>query len=536
MLRLLRAVVPLTCLLLVGGLGVGATSAPAAANSTRLCIGYDACRQAGMPHHGYQQAGARMYWLMYAGHNCTNYAAYRMTQSGLPNIRPWSGGGNAMYWGVFNAALTDSTPAVGAVAWWKANVPGAGSAGHVAYVERVVSPDEIIVSQDSWGGDFSWARITRSGTGWPSGFVHFNDVPLRNTARPAVSGTPKVGEVLTASTGSWTPSDARYAYRWRADGVAITGARGRQLTLGPAQLDKRISVRVIASKLGYPTTRATSSATSAVQAAALTNTVAPTMTGDPRVGSTLTASPGEWTPAPTTLTYQWTTDGNPIAGATAPTFTPRAALTGRTLAVTVTASQDGYASVSAAAAAARVAPGMLTVTARPVVSGTARPGETLTFEPPRFTPRRRAAVAVQWLRAGVPIEGAVGPTYQLTTGDLGRRVTARATLTRPGYEQRTARAPATSRVKSVPHLRVRTEPGRRRLTISVRVTAEGVRRVAGSVRIGSRGTVLENLTLDGGSATTTLRGLPHGRRSFRIRYLGSREVSAAGVLRTSRIR
>ncbi len=54
--------------------------------------------------------------------------------------------------------ITNGTPSVGAIAWWRAGVKPAGSAGHVGYVEKVVSADEIIVSQDSWNGDFSWTR------------------------------------------------------------------------------------------------------------------------------------------------------------------------------------------------------------------------------------------------------------------------------------------------------------------------------------------------------------------------------------------
>ncbi len=48
--------------------------------------------------------------------------------------------------------------------------------GDVAYVERVVSPSEIYVSEDNWGGDFRWRKITRSGGRWPQGFIHLKDV------------------------------------------------------------------------------------------------------------------------------------------------------------------------------------------------------------------------------------------------------------------------------------------------------------------------------------------------------------------------
>ena len=36
-----------------------------------------------------------------------------------------------------------------------------------------------------------------------------------NTTPPAVSGTPKVGQTLTASNGSWTGSPTDYSYQWQ---------------------------------------------------------------------------------------------------------------------------------------------------------------------------------------------------------------------------------------------------------------------------------------------------------------------------------
>ena len=44
-----------------------------------------------MSDAGYGAANATSYWRMYTGHNCTNYAAYRMVKSGMANVRPWSG-------------------------------------------------------------------------------------------------------------------------------------------------------------------------------------------------------------------------------------------------------------------------------------------------------------------------------------------------------------------------------------------------------------------------------------------------------------
>ncbi len=188
-------------------LGAGVVVAPPAqASVSTLCTGYAGCAALGMGNAGYAQHSGTMYWRMYSGHNCTNYAAYRMVQAGMPNTRPWSGGGNATYWGTSMSRITNGTPSVGAIAWWRAGVKPAGSAGHVAYVEKVVSADEIIVSQDSWNGDFSWTRVTRTSSGWPSGFVHFTDVRLQNVSAPVVSGTPKVGSTLSATGGPGAPA------------------------------------------------------------------------------------------------------------------------------------------------------------------------------------------------------------------------------------------------------------------------------------------------------------------------------------------
>src|SRR5919206_3065113 len=44
---------------------------------TTLCTGYEGCQREGKGSAGYARANDRMYWQMYAGHNCTNYVAFR---------------------------------------------------------------------------------------------------------------------------------------------------------------------------------------------------------------------------------------------------------------------------------------------------------------------------------------------------------------------------------------------------------------------------------------------------------------------------
>ena len=164
---------------------------------------------------------------------------------------PLGGGGNATYWGTYMSSITDQTPRGFGRLVEGGGLP-AGSAGHVAYVEKVVSPDEIIVSQDFWGGDFSWARITKDSKGWPSGFIHFNDAPLVNVEKPALGGTAKVGAVLTAFARGLEPGRG-------ADAVPLAGRRRPAAGCVGADADRgRGTARSpgegagVASKVGYP--------------------------------------------------------------------------------------------------------------------------------------------------------------------------------------------------------------------------------------------------------------------------------------------
>ena len=80
------------------------------------------------------------------------------------------------------------------------------------------------------------------------------------------------------------------------------------------------------------------------------NMVLPSVSGTPKIGSVLTADPGQWNTEGLAFGYQWRSDGVDIIGATSATFRPTAALAGTTLTVVVTASKGGLPSVSATSA------------------------------------------------------------------------------------------------------------------------------------------------------------------------------------------
>jgi surface antigen len=373
--RIFKAVpLPRTLFVMFVLAGLLALPASATAGSSLLCQGYDSCSSKGKSHYGYKEKRWTSYWTQATGNNCTNYAAFRFVTrkyDRMSNTKPWSGSGNALTWGTYNASRTNSTPRVGAVAWWSGTA-GLGRYGHVAYVERVISSSEIWISDSSWGGSdggsgFTWKKLTKSGSGWawPSGFIHFKDERLINTAAPKITGTPKVGIKLTASRGSWTSSSGvmrgspvSYKYQWLANGSAISGATASTFTPTAAYVGKRISVKITASSPGYPAAAKTSALTAAVAKGSFTNTVAPTVSGTPEVGVTLSAKTGSWSPTPSDYRYQWRADGTAIDGATSVTYTPTAADEGKRLSVTVTAVKTGYNDgAKTSAATAPVAPG-----------------------------------------------------------------------------------------------------------------------------------------------------------------------------------
>lgn len=500
-------------------------AAPAHASYIALCTGYSGCRDAGYGNAGYANANDHMYWRMYSGHNCTNYAAYRMVKAGMPDSRPWSGVGNAENWGHAMAFLTDDTPKVGSVAWWDANVYPVGSSGHVAYVERVVSSSEIWISDDNWGGDFHWHRITKSGGGWPSGFIHFRDVALQSRQAPTVSGTPQVGETLSATPGTWSSTPSSVSYQWFADGVAIKDATEPTLVLGPGRLGQQISVQVAATATGYASATSTSSATTAVVPGVITTVAQPVVTGEPLVGQVLTASKGSYDPGSTTKTVEWQSDGRTIDGATGWSLALTPAEAGTVVRAVVSVTRKGYEPATAVSPPTdSVLGGTVQVTTPWTLSGVPRLGEEMSVVPGVADPAD-ATATYQWLRDGVEIPGATGSTYVPGADDVGAHLSVRADLSRQGYKPTTMTTEPSTPVHTVPQIAVTTlgKPGRAR--VSVTITAPGVSSIRGpiTVRVGAQTVTVR---VHDGLRSVTIDGLGQGTKKVVVRYLGKDLVDA----------
>lgn len=210
------------------------------------------------------------------------------------------------------------------------------------------SDNALTLSGTTWTAD----KNPRGGVGTVVDQVNVHRV-MSAPAAAAISGTPKVGQRLTATvTGAWEKGTVP-TYVWKANGVAFGGHAVTQV-LGAAQVGKTITVDVIGENELFESVTVTAPATAAVVAGTLA-TATPKVSGTPKVGKTLTGLPGAWT-AGTTFRYQWLANGKAVGGATGKTLKLTAKLQGKRISLRVTGQQAGYtAATTTSAATAKVA-------------------------------------------------------------------------------------------------------------------------------------------------------------------------------------
>jgi fibronectin type 3 domain-containing protein len=185
------------------------------------------------------------------------------------------------------------------------------------------------------------------------------------TSAPQITGTLAAGQVLAASTGSWTNTPTSYVYQWETspDGGAWTPATGagaatNSYTVQAADLAGRLRVTVAAVNAAGTSAPAPSSSLPLAPA----NNTAPVVSGTPTVGQALTASNGTWSGSPTSYSYQWQSSANgtsgwtDVAGATSNSYTTLAGDANGFLRITVTATNPGGSTAATSAASAKVMP------------------------------------------------------------------------------------------------------------------------------------------------------------------------------------
>lgn len=195
---------------------------------------------------------------------------------------------------------------------------------------------------------------------------HDPNAPIANTALPVISGTPQVGQTLSASPGTWdATAELTHTYQWFANGEAISSATASTYRPTADVVGLRVVVRVTASALGRTPGSATSLSTPPIVAASapspaplppttpgtgnppkpskvVVSSRVPRIVGSARVGQTLRLSPGAWSPSVVGWRLHWLADGRAVRGASTRTFVVRARQVGKRLTVRIVASAAGY--------------------------------------------------------------------------------------------------------------------------------------------------------------------------------------------------
>ncbi|MFF0017692.1 Tat pathway signal protein [Streptomyces sp. NPDC005374] len=176
---------------------------------------------------------------------------------------------------------------------------------------------------------------------------------LTNTAAPKITGTVKTGAKVTAAPGSWSATPTSYTYQWKANGTAISGATASTYTVAAPVVGKKLTVTVTAVRSGWKSGTGTSGAVTVAKGDAPKATKLPVISGTAKVGRTLKASKGTWTPAPTSYAYQWYANGKVISGATKSSLVLKTAQKGKKITVKVVAHRTGHKDGSAVSKATK---------------------------------------------------------------------------------------------------------------------------------------------------------------------------------------
>lgn len=277
------------------------------------------------------------------------------------------------------------------------------------------------------GGVFGVLSYYRTPTDKDSGWAHYILPAEGGQPTPVISSAAIVGKALTVKRGFFGWWDEVFEYRWLVDGT-VAGT-GPTFTPTDDHLGAVIRVRVDGMSEHGAITK-TSAATAPVVARFSAPT--PRVVGNTRVGSTLTAIPGIWTPTASRTSYQWYRGTSAIAGATSWTYKLTAADRGKTVKVKVTGAKAGYPTLSKVSAPTAVIASGVIVTDTPKVSGTTRVGSRLSATAGVWRPAS-VTLTYRWYRDNAAIKGATKSTYVLTAADRGKTMRVKVTGAKTGY-------------------------------------------------------------------------------------------------------
>lgn len=245
---------------------------------------------------------------------------------------------------------------------------------------------------------------------------------------PRITGQAAVGSTLTASPGTWKPSNVTLKYQWYRSGTALKGATGTTYRPATADAGTTLRVRVTGSLAGYRSRSVNSAATARVTPVQPSIPVAatPTISGELAVGATVTGRPGTWSPG-TTFRYQWLRNGTAIPNATDGRYQLTSGDDGRQISVRVEGVLAGYATTTRTSVASH----RVLTAGTPQYGGDIAVGRTIEARPGSWS--TGTTFSYQWLRDATPITGATSRTYRLTNADADAEIGLVVTGAKPGH-------------------------------------------------------------------------------------------------------
>lgn len=271
----------------------------------------------------------------------------------------------------------------------------------------------------------------------------------QNIDLPVISGTVQSGQLVFASTGTWSGAPTSYSYQWKRAGIPISGATSSTYNPISADVNLALSVDVTATNVTGSATATSLPTVPVLAAAPPQNTALPQISGTEQVGNTLTATQGTWNNTPTSFSYQWKRGGNVISGATGSSYLLVNGDATFAITVTVTATNSaGSASATSNPTGSIAAAGAAPVnTVLPAITGTAQVGQLLTVSNGTWS-NSPSGYTYQWKADGANVaSGGTSSTYTPVVGDIGKVITCAVTATN-GSGSATATSNGTSAVIS----------------------------------------------------------------------------------------
>ncbi|HEV3048256.1 MAG TPA: hypothetical protein VGY13_12955 [Solirubrobacteraceae bacterium] len=256
---------------------------------------------------------------------------------------------------------------------------------------------------------------------------------------PSITGLLRDGQRLAAQAGTWEGTGPlAYSYQWQLcdskgeDCNAISEALAPSLALISGWIGKTVRVAVTASNEAGSTT-ALSPVSGSVAASPPSSTQAPSIEGAFEDGQTLTAETGSWSgTGPLDFTYAWElcnasgAECASLVGATEATLQLVSSDVGKTVRVTVTASNEAGSASATSPAGAPIVPAPPTNLAIPPITGALLVGATLSAGTGRWAGTTPMSFGYQWEACGTlglsctKIGGASEPTLKLSLEALGQ--------------------------------------------------------------------------------------------------------------------